>query len=268
MNTPNPDLGLTYERVSTDRQDVSLEAQERRLAAYGQLRGLEFPPGLMLGDPDTSGSVPFAERPGGARVLHHLEHGWQGREVRHLVVTKVDRLGRNAADLLGLLEWMKQRGRMLHVIDFFGEPITNQGIVGKVMFGMVALFAEMEVERIRERIHESFAERRAQGRITSGTVPFGWRLVMPDGSEAVPAGDATGRKRWPSEARLVEHPVELFWVRQIHAWRRAGWTMVAIASALNGAGIRTKTGLEWKRSTVERLLERPEPAAEPAAVAA
>ena len=253
-------LALLYFRVSTDRQDNSIAAQEKRTDAYLELRGLATVPELCLGDPETSGRTMFGQRTGGARVLHFLEHGLDGQPVDHLVVSKVDRLGRNAKDLLGLLEWMQAHGKVLHVVDFMGEPVTSQGIVGKVMFGMCALFAEMEVERIRERIVAVLDDKFADGKPVTGCIPFGCDYVDAAGQPAVPdeipQPDGKVRRVWPAGTRVVPNEREAQACREIHHRRHVlGESLPSIARWLNYEGIPTKQGGVWNAGRLNRLLQ-------------
>ena len=54
-----------YRRVSTNKQDNSLELQERRTLDYAQMKGLVVEDACIFSDPDTNGSIPIRERDGG-----------------------------------------------------------------------------------------------------------------------------------------------------------------------------------------------------------
>src|ERR1019366_2851329 len=92
-----PAIAFGYIRVSTDRQDLSVEAQTeqvKRAADYHALADYE-----LFAEPDTSGSLPFAERPQARRLLAAAKlAASQGRGVT-LIVPKVDRMGRNVVDI-------------------------------------------------------------------------------------------------------------------------------------------------------------------------
>jgi DNA invertase Pin-like site-specific DNA recombinase len=79
-----------YGRVSTDKQDQSIELQRAELCRYCELKGLP-PPALFI-DSDTSGSIPFADREAAGALLQDCLAG----NYKHLVVAKIDRLGRDA----------------------------------------------------------------------------------------------------------------------------------------------------------------------------
>jgi putative DNA-invertase from lambdoid prophage Rac len=92
------------------------------------------------------GSVGLADRPQGRRLLAAVKPG----DV--IVVTKLDRMFRSAADALTVLEKLKAQGVALHMLDLGGDVLGNG--VGKLVFTVLAPVAENERERIRERIRE------------------------------------------------------------------------------------------------------------------
>src|SRR5580700_10816670 len=92
-----PKLTLGYVRVSTDRQDLSLEAQTasiRRAVEYHQSGELS-----LFTDPDTSGSIEFANRSQGAELLRQAKDAVATGAQVTLIVPKVDRLGRDVIDI-------------------------------------------------------------------------------------------------------------------------------------------------------------------------
>lgn len=176
-----------YARVSTVAQAAdgeSLGAQERRLRAYAALHwgegasgdgdaehpGGEASPRVVLYvDRGVSAAKPLVERPEGARLLAELAPG----DV--VVATKLDRMFRSALDALSVLEGLRERGISLHLIDMGGD-VTGNGIA-RLMFTVLAACAEMERERIRERIRDVKRDQRARGRWLGGRrPPFGWRV--------------------------------------------------------------------------------------------
>ena len=95
---------------------------------------------------------------------------------------------------------------------------------------MLALFAELEVETIRNRIREVFESKRARNELC-GKPAYGQR--------AVPSGRYNKRN---SEIMLAEaDPQETAWLLQMIAWRQAGWSYAAIARELNAQGVPPKT---------------------------
>ena len=77
-----------------------------------------------------------------------------------LVVYKLDRLGRSTFKLLGLTEELQQRG-----VEFISlkDHIDTSSAIGKAMFRMLAVLAEMERELIVERTQAGLQAARKRG---------------------------------------------------------------------------------------------------------
>jgi len=95
---------------------------------------------------------------------------------------------------------------------------------------MLALFAELEVETIRNRIREVFESKRARHELC-GKPAYGQRVV--------PSGQFNKRGK---EIMLAEPDLqETVWLIQMIAWRQAGLSYAAIARELNARGVPPKT---------------------------
>lgn len=273
---------IVYTRVSTDRQDLT--PQGRQLHKYLDFKELVTTDALFFDEENVSGRVPLFERKKGKIAYDLLCNGWRPADhpvcaapipIHHIVLTRVDRLGRNAAKLLELYEWFQTNGKLLHITDLFGEPITTQGITGKMFFGLQALFAEYELETIRERIQGKLDDKRDRNELI-GTVPYGFDPVGPGGQPisnsqlsirlSLPAG-----RKWPEGTRLIANPGEQYWIRRMAHWRSWGWSYNRIAKALNQAGVPTKcppglpvrrngrtvglTSGQWQSGNVAKVLQ-------------
>ena len=223
---------LIYGRMSTGHQDNSLDIQDQKCRDYCALRG--FTLAGTYADPATSGRTPVADRPGGADLLRRLTLAAQSSEpIGHLVVAKLDRLGRNAADLLATVKQLTELGVTVHFVDIGGDSMTTSGPVGRLFLTRLAACAEWEVEMIRERTLQTMTHLRRQGKPTGGTVPYGWQ--QQDG-------------RW------VEHPDEQRTLAQMQAMSRAGLNPNRIMRWLNAEGIPSKTGKQWTYAAVQSAL--------------
>jgi len=134
---------IGYIRVSTDKQN--LELQEDSLKAAGCYK---------IFKDIASGAK--SERLGLADCLNYM------REGDTLVVWKSDRLGRSTVDLLNIIDELRQRniGFKSLTEDLFDTTTSN----GRLVFGIFALLAEHERDRIRERTMAGLASARARGR--------------------------------------------------------------------------------------------------------
>ena len=114
--------GIAYLRCSTQEQVTSglgLESQRERIKAYAAMKGLEL--GRIIVDEGVSAGKPLASRPGGALLLSALA----GRRASAVVVLKLDRAFRNAADCLATVEKWARTGTALHIVDLGGNSIDS-----------------------------------------------------------------------------------------------------------------------------------------------
>jgi putative DNA-invertase from lambdoid prophage Rac len=222
-----------YVRVSTTEQAAddrsSLDTQRRKIVAAAELAGVALDE--FIEEPGVSGSKPLADRPEGGPLLARLGKG----DV--LIVAKLDRAFRNAADALATAERLKARKVDLIVADMGSEPVTQNG-VSRMFFGMLALVAEFERERIRERSAEGRAAKRRNGGHIGGSAPFGFRKV------------GTGRA-----ARLEPDPVQQAALAEMRALAAKGLASRAIAAA-----VQERHGLAVSHVTVRAALARLSPA--------
>jgi DNA invertase Pin-like site-specific DNA recombinase len=134
---------IGYIRVSTNKQN--LELQRDSLINNGCYK--------IFSDV-ASGAK--AARPGLTKCLDYL------REGDTLVVWKSDRLGRSTIDLLNIVDELRKKsiGFKSLTEDLFDTTSAN----GRLVFGIFALLAEHERDRIRERTMAGLASARARGR--------------------------------------------------------------------------------------------------------
>jgi DNA invertase Pin-like site-specific DNA recombinase len=151
-----------YCRVSTDRQaneGESLGVQERQLQGYTAMQGMKLD--RVFVERGVSGSIPLADRPQGAAMLAVLQSG----DV--VVSPKLDRVFRSALDALQRTEALRERGVSLHLLDLGGD-IAGNGL-SRLFMTIAAAFAELERDRIRERITQVKRDQKARGRFPGGT---------------------------------------------------------------------------------------------------
>lgn len=109
-----------------------------------------------------SGSVPASERAGFRKLLDRLEQG----DV--LIVTKLDRLGRNAMDVRQTVEKLAETGVRVHCLALGGIDLTSPA--GKMTMGVITAVAEFERDLIIERTQAGLARAKAEGK-TLGRKP-------------------------------------------------------------------------------------------------
>lgn len=155
-----------------------------------------------------------------------------------LIIAKLDRLARNAAFLLNVVEGSGQGG-----VVFCDLPQVPPGAPGKFVISIMAAVAELEAGLISERTKAALAAAKARG------VKLGNPKLRAGTREAAARAAAAKQRQAAERAREVQPYIE--------AARKAGCTTLAqIAEALNARGVRTARGGTWHAATVWRVMER------------
>ncbi|NCP15046.1 MAG: recombinase family protein [Sphingomonadales bacterium] len=140
---------FAYCRVSTS--DQVAENQVRDIAAAG------FAIDARRTITETvSGSVAAMQRPEFAKLVDRLESG------DILIVTKLDRLGRNAMDVRATVEALAAIGVRVHCLALGGVDLTSPA--GKMTMGVISAVAEFERDLLIERTQSGLSRARAQGK--------------------------------------------------------------------------------------------------------
>ena len=140
---------FAYCRVST--ADQTTENQALEIAAAG----FSVTPQRII-EETVSGSVAASERAGWQKLLNKLEHG------DILVVTKLDRLGRNAMDVRTSVEGLTAAGVKVHCLALGGIDLTSAA--GKMTMGVISAMAEFERDLLVERTQAGLSRAKAQGK--------------------------------------------------------------------------------------------------------
>ncbi|RIJ66043.1 recombinase family protein [Brevundimonas sp. LPMIX5] len=146
---------FAYCRVSTSDQTTDNQINEITGA------GFSVEPKRIITE-TISGSVASMERPGFSKLIDRLEDG----DV--LIVTKLDRLGRNAMDVRATVERLAASGVRVHCLALGGVDLTSAA--GKMTMGVIAAVSEFERDLLIERTQAGLSRARAQGR-TLGRPP-------------------------------------------------------------------------------------------------
>jgi DNA invertase Pin-like site-specific DNA recombinase len=136
-----------YGRVSTQDQSTDNQRLEIERAGYK----IDY----WFADEGVSGAVLASQRPQFRDMLTKIRKG------ESLVVTKIDRLGRDAVDIQQTVKQLKELGVRVFVTQLGATDLTNSA--GKMLLAMLAAFAEMERDLIIERTAAGLARARAQG---------------------------------------------------------------------------------------------------------
>lgn len=140
---------FAYCRVSTLEQTT--ENQRREIEAAGFAVKSQ-----RLIEEHISGSVAASERPGFSKLLDRMENG----DV--LIVTKLDRLGRNAMDIRKTVEQLAASDIRVHCLALGGVDLTSPA--GKMTMQVISAVAEFERDLLLERTHSGIARAKAAGK--------------------------------------------------------------------------------------------------------
>lgn len=140
---------FAYCRVST--ADQTTDNQVREIAAAG----FAVEPKRVV-EEMVSGSVAAMERKGFARLIDRVESG----DV--LIVTKLDRLGRNAMDVRATVERLAAEGVRVHCLALGGVDLTSAA--GKMTMGVLSAVAEFERDLLIERTQSGLSRAKAEGK--------------------------------------------------------------------------------------------------------
>jgi DNA invertase Pin-like site-specific DNA recombinase len=223
-----------YARVSTAEQvdGTSLAEQERKIRGLAMMRGEEI--AEVFVDGGVSGSADLESRPQGSRLVAVLRKG----DV--LIVAKLDRAFRDAADALVKVKQWKAAGVKLILADMGNEPVNENGH-SQLFFTILAGFAEWERTRILERTASGRDAKKAAGGHIGGSAPFGFDK----------AKDEHGVEYSGKAARLVPNRTQQAAIETIREARAAGFSLRATAELAA-----QKHGIKVTYETVRRLEAR------------
>lgn len=139
---------FAYARVSTVEQLTENQREQIARAGYN------IAPKRFI-EEQISGSVPAAKRPGFQRLLERMDEG------DTLVVTKLDRIGRDSIDVQQTVERFQSEGIRLVVLQLGNLDLTSSA--GALMVKMLAAVADFERDLIIERTQAGQARARAAG---------------------------------------------------------------------------------------------------------
>lgn len=167
-----------YTRVSTELQidGYSLEAQKERLRREAKHRGMQ-----VVGEYSDEGKSGknIAGRPEFKQMMKDIKSGKD--DVDYVLVFKLSRFGRNAADTLNSLQYMEDYGVNLLCVE---DNIDSAGASGKLIISVLASVAEIERANISEQTMAGRKQKARDGKWNGGFAPYGYKLVAKDGEKS------------------------------------------------------------------------------------
>lgn len=218
-------LAVAYLRCSTDRQDLSPDAQRAAIERWA--RGV----GVMIvawhEDLGVSGGTALEDRPGLLAALDSLSTHAAGV----LVVAKRDRLARDVLTAALVERLCERKGARIQTADGAGN---EAGPEGALMRTLLDAFAAYERALIRARTKGALAVLKAKGRRTGG-VPMGRRVeagrLVVDGGEAAAVARARELRDQGKSLREIAAALEV----EGHRPRGARWHVQTLARMVAGA---------------------------------
>jgi len=217
---------IGYCRVSTEEQateGVSLGAQRKQIETWCKTNSYDLIEVYI--DAGLSGRQ-MRKRDGLQKALKAI-----GKDTA-LIAYSISRLARSLPDMLSICEQIDRKGGDLVSLT---EQIDTTNAAGRMMFNMLAAFAQYESEIIGERTKSAMQYKRSQGEKYCHIVPFGYVEI---------------------NGRLVEVNKEIKVVKNIIRKHQQGISLRVIANKLNDSGVSTKLGGKWHASTIRQVIKR------------
>lgn len=215
-----------YTRVSTQEQAVnghSIGEQAERLKNYCKSRGWKNY--QLYTDAGFSGAK--MDRPS----LQDLIKDVKDHKIEIVLVYKLDRLSRSQKDTLMLIEDVF----LANDCDFISisENFDTSTPLGRAMIGILAVFAQLEREQIKERMNMGKEARAKSGKFKGGgLVPVGYEYI---------------------DGKLIINEYEAMQIREIHRLYQQGYSMKKIAQAFADKGYSHKYGI-WQENRIKKVL--------------
>ena len=227
-----------YIRVSTAMQvdGYSLDAQKDRLVKFAEFQGMEIVREYC--DAGKSGKS-ITGRPEFQQMLQDVADDRDG--VSYILVFKLSRFGRNAADVLNSLQYIQDYGVNLICVE---DGIDSSKDSGKLTITVLSAVAEIERENILVQTMEGRRQKAREGKWNGGQAPFGYWLDSKNSTLIVN----------PEEAEIVRIIFDKF----VHTDMGAD----SISNYLNQHGYSKKKHRDqevshFSRSTIIKILDNP-----------
>ncbi|NSE47704.1 recombinase family protein [Dorea formicigenerans] len=160
-----------YTRVSTTMQidGYSLDAQKTKMKAFCDYNEYE-----IAGEYEDAGKSgkSIEGRVSFNQMMEDIKSGKD--EVSYVLVFKLSRFGRNAADVLATLQVMQDFGVNLICVE---DGIDSSKDAGKLMISVLSAVAEIERENIRVQTMEGRMQKAREGKWNGGFAPYGYSLI-------------------------------------------------------------------------------------------
>lgn len=215
---------IGYVRVSSEMQkekDNSIRSQIKSIKKYCEDNNFE-----LIGIYKDEGISGLKSNRGGlVKMMNEI----QNLKIDIVIVYSLSRLGRKLVDVIGWVNDLEKKG-----IRFISlkENFTNDGVMGKLMMGILGSVNEFEVGILSERIRDVKQFKKSKREVYCGKICYGWER---------------------EHKMLKDNFDELEILREIHDLRSHGWSYNRISQKLNKLGIVSKMGGKWYSASVRSV---------------
>ena len=226
VDNENQTIAVGYIRVSQERavrNGYGLAAQENDVRRYAEYRGWTL--AEIFREEGVSGYK--RERP----ALERMRTAAKAGAFNVAIFPSIDRAGRSVRDVIETDRALRSFG--VETV-FIREGVDTSTPTGELFRNIMASLAEFEGRVIYERLSKGKERKAAEGGYTGGWLPYGYRR-----------GDDGTVAAVPEEAAVV---------KRIFRWSARGVSQRTIAERLNAAGVPTRKGGPWRRSTIYNVL--------------
>lgn len=182
------------------------------------------------------------KRPQFQKMMHDMRE----QHFDYLVCYKLDRLGRNLADLANLMEDLERRGTSFISIK---EKFDTTTPIGKAMLYFSGVLAQMEREQIAERVKDNMIMLARSGRWLGGNTPLGYS------SQKLEKEVSALKKK--TMYCLTQNPEEIEIARYIFSNFMECRSLTKVFKNLLTNDIRTRQGKEFVISGIRDILVNP-----------
>lgn len=168
---------IGYARVSTTDQDLDLQRHKLKAEGCEIIRSEKASGGSRAGREELQTIIEFL------------------RSGDELIVTRLDRLGRDTRDVLNIIHDCEQRGAFVTILD---PHVSTRGEMGHIVLTVLGMVAQMERRFIKERQREGIERAKAKGIYKGGKRRIDPAMVLQlhkDGSTPTEIAEAIGCSR-------------------------------------------------------------------------
>ncbi len=219
-----------YVRVSTEEQaqeGYSIRAQEQKLKDYARIK--DWGVYNIYADEGISGKN-IVDRPAINSLIEDIKSG----KINNVLVFKIDRLTRNTADLITLINLFNEYDCAFNSLS---ESIDTKTASGRMFVKIIGIFAEFERENIIERTKIGFERKVREGYTLATRVPsYGYDRKNGEKIQTINECEAT----------IVREVFDMFTNQHL--------TFLEISDILNKRKIPTKENAVWHSRTIKNML--------------